>query len=207
MDSREKFAAAAKEIAGLGYAPATRAAYLALVAPLAVEGPQLEEEMGHMWSCALTTMGLWRKVGVRHELLERKYVIGQAMAWVSKIGEDFGAEVYPGGGRFPGVGDAVEVNLGNHVVAALTKTYGDGSLVDTVEGGQIDPQKFMCVDAFSAKALRYVDGVLMLGNARVFRWYDCTKLGVGDDATTAPPDPVRDTEPAPPNADATLEPS
>lgn len=201
MDARQKFAAAAREIAGLGYAAPTRAAYLALVAPLAVEGPQLQEEMGHMWSCALTTMGLWRRVGVRHELLDRPYVIGQAMAWVSKVGEDFGAEVYPGEGRMPGVGDAVEVNNGNHVIACVVAAAG--GTVDTVEGGQADGAGNMCVKGFAAKPLRYVDGVLVLGNARVFRWYDCALMGVPDDAAA-------DTDRAPPmssDPDATLEPS
>lgn len=208
MNAREKFATAAKSIAGLGYGEPTRADYLALVAPLAVEGPTLEAEMGHMWSCALTTMGLWRKVGVRHELLERMYVIGQAMAWVSKIGEDFGAEVYPGEGRLPGVGDAIEVNNGNHVIAAIVADHATAPLqVDTVEGGQADKAGNMCIQAFSAKALRYVGGVLMIGNAKIFRWYDCTKMGIGDDLDTSADPAVKDTEPAPPDPDATLAPS
>lgn len=44
-------------------------------------------------NCAMFALGIWRAVGVEHELLQGKYHNGMAMAWVLQIARDKGALV------------------------------------------------------------------------------------------------------------------
>ena len=39
-------------------------------------------------NCGLYTLGVWWAVGVQHDLLKKKYVSGQAIAWVRRIAID-----------------------------------------------------------------------------------------------------------------------
>ena len=39
-------------------------------------------------NCALFTLGVWWLAGVQHDLLKKKYVSGQAIAWVRRIAID-----------------------------------------------------------------------------------------------------------------------
>ena len=47
-------------------------------------------------NCAVFTLGVWWFVGVQHDLLNKKYVSGQAIAWARKIATDKNAlRTYP----------------------------------------------------------------------------------------------------------------
>lgn len=46
-------------------------------------------------NCGFFALGVWRCVGVKHELLERPYVTGQAISWIVTIAHTLGAVRYP----------------------------------------------------------------------------------------------------------------
>lgn len=175
QETREFFASNAQSLAGLGYGH-DRPHFLEAIAPLEVEGNVLQDEMGHMWCCALTVMGFWRLCLVRHILLVTRYTNTQAMIWVGNIGDSFQATRFPDGHSTPKLGDTVMVNSGSHVIAAVVAINSDGT-VDIVEGGHKDSGG-MCIVKGISKPLRYVGNVLKIGDATVFKWFDCTTFGV-----------------------------
>lgn len=173
LEVRARFVTEARQIAGLSFGLPTRAAYLDLIAPAALDPTELRDRYGALWSCALVVLGLWRRAGVVHDLLERAYVPGAAMTWVGEIAASHQATVYPDGRALPGLGDAIEVAAGQHVVAALVGRQGRA--VETIEGGQLDGHGNKAVLLFHRR-LVYLDRFLMLDGSRVLRWHDCAKL-------------------------------
>ena len=186
---RALVASTAAPLAGLSDAPATKAQYLACIAPPGLEGDALSEEMGTMWSCALTTLGLWRMLGVQHKLLQTPYVVGQAMAWVQQIAYDFKAW-NDGDSNNPNtfdVGDAVLVRAGQHVVAAIvSKTPTSPYFYDTVEGGQITAAGLKSIERYYNKSYTRTAAGIFLGSSKVYGWVDCTRLGLNVIASWTP---------------------
>jgi len=183
MNTREKVSELARTFAGLSYAPATRDAYLELLAPAKLDDPATRDACGHAWSCYLTTLGLWRRLGVEHPDLAIRYVSGAAPAWVAAIAASRGAERVPDGVSMPSLGDAIEVNGGEHIIAAIVSIVLEGAVatVDTIEGGQVDASGNKSISLFTGKRMRYVGRALMLGGGIVVRWFDASTLGVPDD--------------------------
>src|SRR5580692_3132027 len=184
VDIREKVAAMARPLGGLSFAASTRAAYLELLAPAAQDDAAIRDACGHAWSCYLTTLGLWRRMGVSHPLLSSPYEIGKAAEWVALIGAARGAIRKPDGVAMPSLGDAVAVNGGEHIAAAILSVAlaGNVATVDTLEGGQVDGQGNKAIKVYRAKALRYEGRALMLGGSTVYQWYDAAALGIPEDA-------------------------
>lgn len=51
-------------------------------------GDEESQDVRIKTNCAMFALGVWRKVGVPHELLSDRYKNGMAMAWVLKIARD-----------------------------------------------------------------------------------------------------------------------
>jgi hypothetical protein len=172
-DARSQFAQNALDVEGLGGAPETRDDYLALIAP--GESEAMRRDMLQMNGCALVVRGLWRQMGINHNLLNRPYRIGMAVADVVQIAKDSGAWRTSGE---PLVGDVFLIDNLEHVGTVVERP--NGSAVISVDGGQRDN--------FGNQLIRkrsrvLVDGV-MFGNdgvndgvaRRLIGYCDCVAL-------------------------------
>ncbi len=56
-------------------------------------GDNESEDVRIKTNCAMFALGIWRKIGVEHPLLDGQYKSGMAMAWVLQIARDNGALV------------------------------------------------------------------------------------------------------------------
>jgi hypothetical protein len=130
-DARALFAENALDVEGLGGAIENRDAYLALIGPN--ESDQMQRDMLQMNGCALTVRGLWRRVGVQHELLTRPYRIGMAVADVVQVAKD--ADAWRTVGE-PLVGDVFLIDNLEHVGTVVERPTP--SSIISVDGGQRD---------------------------------------------------------------------
>jgi hypothetical protein len=172
--TRQRFADTAHQAVGLGYGGDTRRLYLELIAPNLSKDEPIDD-LGRSWNGALVTLGVWRRAGVRHRLLE----LGRPWAslqWVGDIGASLNAERYPDGTRVPELGDAVELDGGERLIAAIV--HKRGAFVDAAEGW-VDRAGNRAVIATRDKKVGYIAGTLYVGSSRVLRWYDCTALAPG----------------------------
>lgn len=122
--------------------------YLQLIAPREIESEQARRDMARMSGCALVVRGIWREIGIRHEVLERPYRIGRAVADLARIAADLGA-LRDARGRWaelvPQPGDALIVGSGPHLHAwTVVEPIVEGwpgpfdSLIRGLDGGQRD---------------------------------------------------------------------
>ena len=130
-DPRSLFAENALAAEGLGGAIENRDAYLELIGPN--ESENMRRDMLQMNGCALTVRGLWRRVGVQHELLTRPYRIGMAVADVVQVAKDSDAWRTTGE---PLVGDVFLIDNLEHVGTVVERPTP--SSVVSVDGGQRD---------------------------------------------------------------------
>jgi len=63
-----------------------RRAALAQLVARQVDAP--ESVVGIRSNCGMFALGLWKLLGIEHQLLRKKYVNGMAMAWLVRIGND-----------------------------------------------------------------------------------------------------------------------
>lgn len=182
----------AESVAGLGYGHG-RDLYLDLLAS-PNDSPMTKESEGHLWSCALTVRGIMRKLGVEHREIDRPYTFTgphscDAMTRLETIGVDFKALIEAGSPMLlPSCGDFVMVKQGFHVLTFTTSpTRGDDGVtrVDTVEGGQKDAGG-MCIQSFAGKILHVERGQLFLSGSPIWKWIDCTRLGIVVPGDTTP---------------------
>ncbi len=149
-DARQVFQEAALAVEGLGGAPETREAYLALIAP--GESDAMQRDMLQMNGCALTVRGVWRDLGVNHAILNRPYRIGMAVADVAQIAKDANAWRRTGE---PLIGDVFLIDNLEHVGIVIDRP--NASSIISIDGGQRD--------AFGNQLIRrrsrvFVDGAL-----------------------------------------------
>ena len=202
--TREWFSLAFMAAHSLGY-NRNREAYLAWIAPDAAEhDPMLEDEMGHMWSCALAVMGGWRAAGVKHPLLISRYLIGLAISWCVQIGRDNNALIIAGtrntrnakgdltypdrpeGLMFPMKGDSYFIKGYYHTQTVVTDVRSISDVFGVISGGHVaaewkegKPVGGMCIDFVAANKFSLDSlGRILSNGAKIDAWIDCTKLGV-----------------------------
>lgn len=127
-----------------------RQAYLEFIAP--GETPQRQAEMARMSGCALVVAGIWRRIGVRHPLLDAPYVDETAVSRLWEIALRAGATrswISLGELR---IGDVVRVAHPEHVWTATGGESWDHAHYAGVDGGQLDGE-YQCV----RKVLRWIE--------------------------------------------------
>lgn len=108
-------------------------AYLDLIAPN--ETKFRRAEMGKMYSCALTVLGIWRRIGVTHPLLSSPYVNTKAISNVLQVAHDYGAILDPKTPLEPGMAVLLdEYGSESHVYTVVD--VNEGGSVTSVDGGQ-----------------------------------------------------------------------
>lgn len=170
---RSVFAAAALEVEGLGGRPESRDEYLALIGPN--ESEMMQRDMLQMNGCALVVRGIWRRLGIQHELLMRPYRIGMAVADVVQIAKD--ADAWRRAGE-PLAGDMFLIDNLEHVGIVVERP--NPTTVISVDGGQRDGLGHQLI---RRRSRVLVDGV-MFGNDGVndgqkrtlIGYCDCTAL-------------------------------
>jgi hypothetical protein len=172
--------------------------YLDLVGP--TETPTMRRDMLGMWGCGLVVRGLWRLMGVEHEILSKPYKNGYALADVETIARSKkDAFVKPRPGLLPGKGDVVMVCLNNvppeqckaHVfVITSDLVAGPPVTMTSIDGGQTTGNGYQKIEARDRKWRRSTTGWLdtakdsqakddaPFGITRPVQWWvDVTKLG------------------------------
>lgn len=150
MPSRERVAEVALAQVGLSADPSTgtRESYVQLVAP--GESAQMVAAMLTMSGCGLVVAGIWRKVGLEHELLSPPYKIGHAIVRLITVAKQSGAWKVYAKGDFPSIGDMVLVGDGSpsggieHVYTVVETDSLNRTLI-TVDGGQKTVKGFQTV--------------------------------------------------------------
>ena len=214
---RDEVEQLAEPYAGVGYAPATRAKYLDLIAPEPIEGAQLRDLIGHMWSCALTILGFLRLLGLKDAVLWARYVVSMAMANLQTVFFAHGAWTVPDAYRAPNHGDFTMVDGGYHVLTVVQVfpwtggSKGQYRRVKTIEGGNVDKSGNKCILAGDRILWLGVDGRCYFGDENgkqthsIYGWGDCTKLGIVPPPKVEPkPAPEPAPAPLPPPAPAPL---
>lgn len=168
-DARSIFAENARAVDGIGGAPATRDEYLDLIGPN--ESDMMRRDMLQMNGCALTVRGLWRQAGVNHQLLQRPYRIGMAVADVVQIAKD--ADAWRTSGE-PLVGDVFLIDNLEHVGTVIDRP--NPSQIVSVDGGQRDGAGFQLI---RRRSRVLTDGV-MFGNDGVNDGVRRTLIGYCD---------------------------
>lgn len=185
--THDELIAIALDAAGLGVRPGSRDAYAALI----TGGMETEHRTGEMLAmsgCGLVVRGLWRRMGVRHPILDRPYRTQRAISDLVDIARDAGV-LHAGMARTPQPGDAVIVGPDNgapeHVYTVLAieaDPYDAGWCIEALDGGQRDDDGHQVVrirDHVISGEIDRADGATEPGAGvpRRVRWViDVTKL-------------------------------
>lgn len=127
-----------------------RQAYLELIAP--GEMPERQAEMARMSGCALVVAGIWRRMGIRHPLLDAPYETGAAVSRLWKIAREVGARRKWHEIKAARVGDVVRVAHPEHVWTVAESESWDYANYTGVDGGQVE-DGHQCV----RKVLRWIE--------------------------------------------------
>lgn len=148
---------------------------LALLIARGVDDPNQVVEI--KTNCGMSCLGFWWLAGVQHELLKKKYVNGQAIAWIRKIAIDKKAlRKYPEDGP-PIAGAALHYyTLGkndNHIEILLSNP--DGKFI-ALHGGGGRPNNAITSSISDIRTNYYrglkewVDPVALLAGSPEFHW-------------------------------------
>lgn len=181
---RDAIVSRALAMRNIGAAPATRDAYLALIAP--GETPNMQDSMAKMSGCGLTIGGFWRDVGIQHPSLDPPYKIGTAVSRLVELGKKMGGWVPYQKGALPSPGDMVLVgdNAGGGIEHVYTVIDAPSeSAIVSVDGGQVDSEGFQVIreknrDWSSGKDTSQLatEPGWSAGPRKIIGWVDVSKL-------------------------------
>lgn len=127
-------------------------------------------------NCATTALGVMKEAGVKHPILDRKYVSGAAIMWVRQIGTDLHALVkYTGPkGPQPKVGSLLRFNTAgtnnDHVEWLLSPIAADGT-ADHAGGGRANNavtfEHGNVVSSYGRPLVEFWDPDMLLGTVTV----------------------------------------
>lgn len=172
----------------VGCSLSARADELGALVARGVDDPKLV--VGIKTNCGTSALGVMAEAGVQHNLLDRKYVSGMAIAWVLQVGRDLGALVTPPvpgvfAGKKPPVGALLHYGTpgkNNDHVEWLLSDIAPSGAADTAGGGRAN------------NAITEARQVVAWNNGRpLLHWLDPDKLGIevvpaGSDINEAYPD-------------------